>query len=198
VPEPQARLVDCGLQRLDGGLVKPAAEIARGGRVGNPLRAQRIEIHLILPPLLHILQARPATEHVVRDAEHVIRFVIRQMHLQHLHVPIDRVDQPRVLRQPMHGADPTTGESAPPIAVLILNVAHRVHRARLRVPRPRLQPPFNPPFAPRHLLVSTRLHSKYPPVSQSFWLVAAKLCYQVRVFRAFCLHAEPQTRLYWD
>jgi hypothetical protein len=28
-------------------------------------------------------------------------------------------------------------------------------------------------------------------------LVAAKLCYEVRVFRAFRLHAEPQTRLYW-
>ena len=68
---------------------------------------------------------------------------------------------------------------------------------RLRRPRPRPQSPLNPSFAPRQLLVSTRLHSKYPPVSQSFWLVAAKLCYEVRVFRAFRLHAEPQTRLYW-
>ena len=25
-----------------------------------------------------------------------------------------------------------------------------------------------------------------------------KLCYGVRTFRAFRLHAEPQTRLYWD
>ena len=54
-PDPQPRLVDRGLQRLDGGLVKAAAEIARGGRVGNPLRAQGIEIHLILPPPLNIL-----------------------------------------------------------------------------------------------------------------------------------------------
>jgi len=34
-------------------------------------------------------------------------------------------------------------------------------------------------------------------LSQSFWLPAAKLCCEVRVFRAFRLHAEPQTRLYW-
>jgi hypothetical protein len=37
-----------------------------------------------------------------------------------------------------------------------------------------------------------------PSASQSFWLVAAKLCYDVRAFRAFRLHAEPQTRLYSD
>ena len=197
-PDPHARLVDRRLQRLDRRLVKPPAEIARRRRIGNPLRAQRIEIHLVLPAPLDILQARPATQHVVRDPEHVIRFVIRQMHLQHLHVPIDRGHQPRVLRQPMHRADPATRQSAHPITVLILHVARPIHRRRLRLPRPRPQPPLNSSFAPRHVLVSTCLHSKCPPASQSFWFGAVKLCYEVRTFRAFCLHAEPQTRLYWD
>jgi hypothetical protein len=32
---------------------------------------------------------------------------------------------------------------------------------------------------------------------QSSGLVAEKLCYEVRTFRAFRLHTEPQTRLYW-
>ena len=92
-PDPHPRLVDRRLQRLDRRLVKPPAEIARRGRIGNPLRAQRVEIHLVLPPPLDILQTRPATQHVVRDAQHVIRFVIRQVHLQHLHV-LDRSPSP--------------------------------------------------------------------------------------------------------
>src|SRR5713101_3158058 len=34
--------------------------------------------------------------------------------------------------------------------------------------------------------------------SQSSGLVAVKLCYEVRTFRAFRLLTEPQTRLYWE
>ena len=33
---------------------------------------------------------------------------------------------------------------------------------------------------------------------QTFWFRHRELCCVVRAFRAFCLHAEPQTRLYWD
>jgi hypothetical protein len=68
-------------------------------------------------------QARRTEQHVVRDAEHLIQFVIRQRHLQHLHVPIERVNQSRVLRQPMHRADPATRQPAHPITVLVQNVA---------------------------------------------------------------------------
>jgi len=71
-PDPHPRLVDRRLQGLDRALVKPPAEIARGRRVGNSLRAERIEIHLVLSTELDILQARPAAQHVVRDPEHVI------------------------------------------------------------------------------------------------------------------------------
>ncbi len=42
------------------------------------MRPERIQIHFVLATLLDILQARPAAQYVVRDAEHVIRFVVRQ------------------------------------------------------------------------------------------------------------------------
>jgi hypothetical protein len=74
--------------------------------------------------------------------------------------------------------------------------AHRIDAVR-NLPRPRSQSPLDPSFALRHILMSTRLHSKCPSWCQSFWLAAVKLCSEVRTFRAFCLHAEPQTRLYW-
>ena len=59
-------------QGLDRGLVKPPAEIACRRRIRDALRTQRIQIHLVLASLLDILPARAPTQHVVRDAEHVI------------------------------------------------------------------------------------------------------------------------------
>jgi len=98
------------------------------------------------------------------------------VHLQHLHLSIDRVDQADMPGQAMHRADAAARESTDAVAVLILNVARRVHRSELRVPRPSLQPPLNAMTSPRDLpllscllvvafasrLVSTRLHSKCP------------------------------------
>jgi hypothetical protein len=131
----------------------------------------------------------------IGDAQHVIRFVIRQMDLQHLDLPINRVDQAGVLRQAMHRADASARQPAHPIAVLILNIARLVHRSRLRLPHARSQPPLDPSFALRHLLMSTRLHSKCPPRLRACGLPTNELCYGVRTFRVFRLHAEPQTRL---
>src|SRR5712691_3771831 len=96
----------------------------------------------------------------------MIRFVIRQMDFQRLHLAIDRVDQPRLLRQAMHRADPAARQPAHAIAVLVLDVARAVHRRRLRCPRPRPQPPLDSSFAPCHILMSTGLHSKCPPISE--------------------------------
>jgi len=104
---------------------------------------------------------------------------------------------PYVLGQAMHDSNPATGDPAHAVAVLVLDIARPVQRSRLRRPRPRSQSPLNSSFTPRHVLVSTRLHSKCPSWCQSFWLAAVKLCSEVRTFRAFCLQAEPQTRLYW-
>src|SRR5712691_13232170 len=100
-----------------------------------------------------------------------------------------------VLSQLMHRPDAPTRQPTDAVTVLIVNVAGAVHRCRLRRPGPRSQSPLDASFAPRHVLRSTRLHSKCPSWCQSFWLVAAKLCSEVRTFRAFRLHAEPQTPL---
>lgn len=82
--------------------------------------------------------------------------------------------------------------------LLVVNAARSVHRPRLCRPGPRPQPPLNPSFAPRHVLVSTCLHSKCPPRDRVFGVVADTLCDEVRTFRTFRLHADLQTRLYWD
>jgi hypothetical protein len=98
----------------------------------------------------------------------------------------------------MHRANAATRQPPHPIAVLILKIAGPIHRRRLRRPRPRSQAPLDSPFALCHLLMSTRFHSKCPPRLRACGLATNELCYGVRTFRAFRLHAEPQTRLYWD
>jgi len=62
-PDSDARLVDRPLQRVNVGLGEPPAEIARGRGVRDALRAERIQVRLVLAPQLDILQARPAASH---------------------------------------------------------------------------------------------------------------------------------------
>src|SRR6266851_4645297 len=70
----------------------------------------------------------------------------------------------------MHRPDAPTRQPTDAVTVLIVNVAGSVHRCRLRRPGPRSQSPLDASFAPRHVLMSTRLHSKCPSWCQSFWL----------------------------
>jgi len=114
--------------------VPSASMMASSKNAAGCARHTRIQRHLVVPALLDILQAGAAAQPVVRDPEHVIRFVIWQVHLQHRHVPIERLDQPRVLRQLRHRPDPTSRQPAHPIAVLVLDVAGSVPRRRLRRP----------------------------------------------------------------
>jgi hypothetical protein len=51
------------------------------------------------------------------DYQRADRFVVWQMHLQALDVPIDRPDEPHVLRQPMHRANAAARQAAHPLAV---------------------------------------------------------------------------------
>jgi len=76
-PHAHPRRVDRRLQGLDRRAVKASTEVPRRRRVWNPLRAQRVEIALVLAAQLNVLQARPAAQDVIGDTQDVIRLVIR-------------------------------------------------------------------------------------------------------------------------
>ena len=57
-PDPQPRLIDGVHQGHDVGLGEAAAEVARGGGVGDALGAQGVEVDLVVAPQLEVLDAR--------------------------------------------------------------------------------------------------------------------------------------------
>ncbi len=70
------------------------------------LRAQRIHVRRVVAQPLDVLQPRAAAQHVVRQIEHVIRLVIRPMHLQKLQPFVDRFGEPELRDQSMHAPMP--------------------------------------------------------------------------------------------
>jgi hypothetical protein len=147
-PDAHARRVDRRLQRLNRRAIEAATEIARRRRVRNPLRAQGVEIALVLTAQLDVLQTRPAAQDVIGDPQDVIRFVIRQMDFQHVHRAIDRRDEARVLDEAMHQPDAADLQALHPFVELVVNGARRQHRRGLRRPRQGPQPILHSPFAP--------------------------------------------------
>ena len=141
-------LIDRRQQRLDIGHREPPAEVARGGRVRDHLRPQRVQVHLVLAALLQILQRLPAAQDVVGDVQDVVRLVVGLMHLQQPHMVVDRRRQPGALRQQLHRPDAARPETADASTALVVEVPPTEHRLQLRPPVAPTQPPPNSLLAP--------------------------------------------------
>ena len=138
-------------------------EVAGRRWIGDRPCPERIQVHLVLAPLLEILQRLATAQDVVRDVQHVIRLVVGLVHLQHLQARVDRLDQSRPPRQQVHRSDPARAQTSHPIAALVLDIAaaeHWFHRGA-QVPPP--QPPLNPALATSLSLLFSCAHSKCPP-----------------------------------
>ena len=135
LPDSQANFVDRLHQRhhLLIGLESPA-EVAGRCRIGNPLRAQCIQINLVVAKRLQILKAPAVARDVVGDVQHMIRFVIRQMHLEQMHVFVNGIDQPDLARQQMHRANPAMTKPPRAVGHVVADVAGREHRTLAGTP----------------------------------------------------------------
>jgi hypothetical protein len=58
-------------------------------RIGNSLRAEGVEVHLVVAPQFQTLQPRAAGQGIVGDVQHVVRFVTRKGKLEQVDLPVD-------------------------------------------------------------------------------------------------------------
>ena len=91
-PHADAGVVEDVLQRLDGLGGKPPAEVACRGGIGESARPQGMEHHLIVAEQFQILQTGAATQRQVAQGEHMVRFMIGEVDLQHLQALVDGLD----------------------------------------------------------------------------------------------------------
>ena len=80
-------------QGEDVGLGEAAAEVAGGGRVGDALGPEGIEVDLVVAAQLEVLEAAAAGEEVEGDVQDVVGFVIGEVALEQVEVAVDVLDE---------------------------------------------------------------------------------------------------------
>jgi len=149
------------VQRLHVGAGEAAAEVARRGRIGNPLGAQQIEIGLVLPPQFEVLERAPRAERVVGQVEHVVALVIRQMHLEQVQPLVDRLSQLEPPHQLLHERQAAIGRAHTAARQLEPHVGALEHRPRpIRRQLVSVQPLLHAALAVGQTLVDNWLHSE--------------------------------------
>src|SRR5229473_3334463 len=159
-PDVDANVIEDVEQRLHAGAREAAAEISRGGRVGDAASAQGIEKHFVVAAQLDVLQTGAVTEGVVSEVEDVIRLVKRQVELEQVQPVVQSVDQPNLSSQGMDGADAAVTEATLAVADVVMNVARREHRLAAVAELALIQASLDAALAVGQLAGYSRIHSK--------------------------------------
>ena len=99
-------------------------------------RAQGVEEDFVVAAQFDVFQPRAVAQGVVGQVQHVIRLVIGQMDFQQVHAAVDGLDQPDLLRQPMHHADATHADAPHLVRQLNTDVRRGEHRLSLSLRLP--------------------------------------------------------------
>jgi hypothetical protein len=147
-PQLRAHRVDRLHQRRHVRLGEPAAEITRGGRVGDQLGTKGVHVGGVVAQPFDILEPGAAAGHVVGQVQHVVGLVVGKVHLQQLQILVDPIDQAQPGDQPMHRGDPPETGGVDVGADLVAHRTRVQHRPRLRRPAPRPRMPHRHPVPP--------------------------------------------------
>jgi hypothetical protein len=171
LPDPKPHLVDYLHQDLDVPWAETTAKVPRRRGIGNPLRAQRIEIDLVVAQELEVLQTPPVGQEVVGDVEHVIGLVVGQVHLQQLQAAIDLFHQSRGLGHSVDRPEAPNREAARPLGDLVVDIGCPEHRTLLIAPGAVPEAVLDAALAISEISLCTLLHSKWPSLCGG-WLGA--------------------------
>src|SRR5690606_16762799 len=78
-PHLLANAIEATLQLKNIQRAEPAAEIPGGGRIGDPLGAQGIQISFVAAAVFQVFQATAAGEQIQGDIENVVSLIVRQV-----------------------------------------------------------------------------------------------------------------------
>ena len=159
-PDLHAGLVEDLLQAVDVRGGEAAAEVALRGRIGNAPGPQRVEVAFVVAQEFQVFQARAARQEIVSDVQHVVRFVVGQMDLQHLQAVVDRLVEPQLPHQQVHGTHAAGSNRPRTLGNLVVDVRGRHHRPRTPPIVLFVQPLGDPGLASFDLFSYLGVHSK--------------------------------------
>ncbi len=164
-----------------------SAKVAGRGGIRNAFGAQGVQIGLVLAAQLQVFQARPAAQRVVRQVQHVVPLVIRQMNLeQRRRWSISR--PPQAAHQLMHQPDAAAGRAHRSPGQLIFDVGGPQHGPREVVRIIELvQASRQSPLACRTALLDNPVHSKsLRGLAGSWSFITHETPQTPEGFRVFC------------
>ncbi len=126
-PDPQPRPIEGVHQGQDVGLAEAAAEVAGGGRVGDALGPEGVEVDLIVAAQLEMLDAAAAGEEIQGDVEDMVGFVVGEVALEQVEVAVDILDEFDPLGQQEEGADAAGAEPADAVGIFVVDVTRGHH-----------------------------------------------------------------------
>jgi hypothetical protein len=126
-PDFEPRLVEHVEQRADMLGSESPAEVASRRRIGNALRADRVEIHFVVAAQFDVVQARAVAERIEREVQHMIALMVGQMDLQQTQPLIDGFGQLQPADEQEHRADAALGHAPRAVGQLILDVGGPEH-----------------------------------------------------------------------
>ena len=147
-----------------------AAEVAGGGRVGDALGPQRIEVDLVVAAQFEVFDAAAAGEEIEGDVQDMVGFVVGQMALEQVKVAVDILDEFDPLSQQEEGADAAGTEPADAIGMFVVDVGRGHHGSRPLGAGRRVESFLDPPsplleeslLACRRVFSESSTHSKAP------------------------------------
>ncbi len=134
--------------------------VAGGGRIGNASGPQGVEVRLVAAQQFQMLQTRSAGQQVVGDVQHVVGVVVGQMDLQQAEVLVDRLVEPELPHQQVHGPDAAVGGGPRAVGNLVMDVRGGHHGPVASPVVVLVQSSRDPPLASFDLFSYLGVHSK--------------------------------------
>ena len=159
-PDAHASFVEHLLQHVDLTRIEASAEVARGGRVGDPPCSQSVKIGLVVSQQFEVLQASAAGQQIVGHVEHMVRLVVGQMYFEQLNIPVDRIDQTDLASHLVNSANTSGADGLCPLCDFIMYIACREHRLLASAIVGFIQPLLDSSLASPHLFLYLGTHSK--------------------------------------
>ena len=140
---------------------------------GNPIGAQRVEVSFVLATQFQVLQATAAAQHVVDQAPHMIRLMVRKVDLEQRKPLVDLFRQLESLGQLVNQPDAAASRADVATRQVVMQV-RAAHHGAAHVLREveAIQSLLDPPLASPHLFCDTVAHSKS---SVLLWCVCFQL-----------------------
>src|SRR5439155_3057418 len=123
----QAGFLDGVHQSQDVVFAEPAAEVARGGGVGDALSTQGVEKDFVVAEPFEMLDPLATGEDVESEVQDMVGLVIGEMTFEQMELVVDGADQAGLVSQEQHGADAASGEAGDALAQLVVDVAGGDH-----------------------------------------------------------------------